>query len=238
MKKIILLLLFIPVIGMSQKNILTSTRIFCKTDKIPAFKAALAAHAKKFHSGDWNWRVWAIQSGPDARGYMVSEGPSNWETMDGRGEINPDHQKDWENNVAPFTTSEGSTTYNTFQPDLSTVKLTDYADKIQINHITAKPGKIVAVQELIKKLNKVWEASTESVAVYSVTASGEPGFTIVTRLKAGFKELDDNYRKPLPERFNTAYGAGAWDVYLKDYADAVQSRWSELLIYQPKLSSQ
>lgn len=238
MKKLLFMLLFIPALGMSQaKNVLNSTRIFCKNDKIQEFEKGLAAHAQKFHTGDWKWRVWAIDSGPEAGGYMISEGPNSWETIDGRGDINPEHQADWNKNVAPFTVNQGSSVYNTFQPDMSTVQLTDYADKIQISHMTAKPGKINAVIELIKKLKKVWEAGKESVAVYSLTASGEPGYSIVTRLRAGYKELADGYRKPMSERYNDVYGAGAWDNYLKDYADAVQNRWSELLIYQPKLSS-
>ena len=238
MKKMLFMLMFIPVLGMSQtKNILTSSRYFCKTDKVQEFKSALAAHAQKFHTGDWKWRVWSIQSGPDAGGYMVSEGPNDWGTIDGRGEINPDHQNDWEKNVSPLTTGQGSSMYISFQADLSTVQMTDYADKIQINHMTAKPGKILAVLELIKKLKKVWEAGKESMAVYTLTASGEPGYITVSRLKTGFKELADDYRKPMSERYNEVYGAGAWDIYLKDYADAVQNRWSELLIYRPKLSS-
>lgn len=238
MKKLIFTLLVIPALGIGQtKNIMSSNRMFSKNDKIQEFENALTSHAQKFHTGNWKWRVWTINSGPDAGGYMVTEGPNDWTTIDGRGDINPDHQADWNKNVAPLTTGQGSRIYITFQPDLSTVVLTDYADKIQINHMTAKPGKIVALTELVKKLKKVWEESKESVAVYAITASGEPGFLLVTRLRAGFKELADDYRKPLPERFNAIYGAGAWDTYLKDYAEAVQNRWSELMIYQPKLSS-
>jgi hypothetical protein len=90
---------------------------------------------------------------------------------------------------------------------------------------------------LITKLKKVWEAGKESVAVYSLTASGDPGFITVTRLRAGLKELADGYRKSTSDRYNEIYGAGSWDAYLKDYADAVERRWSELLIYKPNLSS-
>ncbi len=49
--------------------------------------------------------------------------------------------------------------------------------------------------------------------------------------------MHSNYRKPLAERFSDVYGAGSFDTWLKDYSDAVQSRWSELLIYKPELSS-
>jgi hypothetical protein len=103
--------------------------------------------------------------------------------------------------------------------------------------MTAKPGMIVKVQDLIKRQKKVWEAGNESVAVYSVAISGEPGFITVTRLKDRLKELASDYRKPFADRYNDANGAGSFDTWLKDYADAVQSRWSELLTYKPKLSS-
>ena len=238
MKKLLVILLLIPVLGMSQtKNLLTSNRYFCKMDKIQEFEKALAQHAQTYHKGDWNWRVWTIQSGPDAGAYMVSEGPSDWSTLDGRGDINPAHRDDWTKNVAPLIARIGASSYMSFQPDMSTVDLKSYTDKIQITHITAKPGKIVAVADLEKKLKKVWEASKESVAVYSPVASGEPGYVNVTRLKEGFKELADDYRKPMAERYNAVYGPGSWDAYLKDFADAVENRWSELLIYKPELSS-
>ena len=204
---------------------------------VPEFEKALTNHAQKYHTGDVKWRVWGIQSGPDAGGYMVSEGPSTWAILDDRGDINPEHKDDWEKNVLPLTTSQVQRGYYDFQADLGTVQLTDYSDKIVINHMTAKPGKIVYVQDLIKRLKKVWEAGKESVAVYSAAFSGEPGYITVTRLREGLKELASDYRKPLAERYNDVYGAGAFDTWLKDYADAVQSRWSELLVYKPRLSS-
>ena len=238
MRKLLLLLLLTPLLSISQtKTVLNASRYFCKPDKTQAFEKALAAHAQKFHTGDWHWRVWSIESGPDAGGYMVTEGPSDWATMDGRGEISAEHTADWAMNVSPLITSQYSSSYYEFETDLSTVQMTDYADKIMINHMTAKPGKINAVNELIKKLKKVWEAGQESVAVYSLTASGDPGYITVTRLKNGLKELAKGYRKPLMERYNEVYGAGLWEGWLKDYADAVEKRWSELLVYKPKLSS-
>ena len=238
MKKIFLMLLLIPVLGISQtKTVVTSNRLFAKNDKASEFEKALTNHAQKYHTGDVKWRVWSIESGPDAGGYMVTEGPSSWETLDGRGDISAEHTADWEKNVMPLTTGQGQSAYYEFQADLSTVQLTDYADKIIINHMTAKPGKIVNVTDLMQRLKKVWEAGKESTAVYSAAYSGAPGYITVTRLKGGLKELASNYRKPLPERYNEIYGAGSFDTWLKDYSEAVQSRWSELLIYKPKLSS-
>lgn len=238
MRQYFFMLLLIPVVGIGQtKTILTSNRLFAKNEKASEFERALANHAQKYHTGDVAWRVWSIESGPDAGGYMITEGPSNWSTLDSRGDISAEHMTDWDKNVLPLTEGRGQSGYYDFQADLSTVQLTDYADKILISHMTAKPGKIVNVQDLIKRQKKVWEDGKESVAVYSVVNSGEPGFITVTRLKNGLKELASDYRKPFGERYNAANGAGSFDAWLKDYADAVQSRWSELLVYKPLLSS-
>lgn len=238
MRKYFFMLLLIPAIGMGQaKTILTSNRIFAKNDKVSEFEKALANHAQKYHTGDVKWRVWTIESGPDAGGYLVTEGPSSWSILDSRNDISAEHTNDWEKNVLPLTMGQGQSAYYDFQPDLSTVQLTDYADKIVINHVTAKPGKINNVTNLEQRLKKVWEAGKESVAVYSTVFSGEPGYIQVTRLKNGLKELASDFRKPLNERYNDANGAGSFDTWLKDYSDAVQSRWSELLTYKPKLSS-
>ena len=232
------MLLIIPMIGMGQtKTILTSSRLFVRNDKISEFEKALANHAQKYHKGDVKWRVWTIESGPDAGGYMTTEGPSNWATLDTRADISAEHTADWEKNVLPLTVGAGQSAYYDFQPDLSTVQLTDYADKILINHITAKPGKLNNVKDLEMRMKKVWEAGKESVAVYSAVFSGEPGYMQVTRLRNGLKELASDYRKPMAERYNDINGAGSFDTWLKDYADAVQSRWSELLTYRPNLSS-
>ena len=238
MKKFFFLLLLLPVLGIGQtKTVLTSNRLFAKNDKTGEFETALANHAKKYHTGDVAWRVWSIQSGPDAGGYMVTEGPSTWGNLDGRGDISAEHMADWGKNVLPLTEGKGQSGYYDFNADLSTVQLTDYADKIVINHMTAKPGKIHNTMALIQKLKKVWVADGESVAVYSVAFSGEPGYITVTRLKNGLKELAGDYRKPMTERFTAVNGAGSFDTWLKDYADVVQNRWSELLIYKPLLSS-
>lgn len=238
MKNFFFLLLLLPVLGIGQtKTVLSYNRLFAKNDKAGEFEKALSSHAQKYHKGDVAWRVWSIQSGPDAGGYLVTEGPTTWSNLDSRADISAEHTADFEKNVLPLTVGSGQSGYYDFQADLGTVQLTDYSDKIVINHMTAKPGKIRDMMTLIQKLKKVWVADSESVAVYSTAFSGEPGYISVTRLKNGLKELASDYRKPMADRFNAASGAGSFDAWLKDYADVVQSRWSELLIYKPLLSS-
>ena len=238
MRKFFLFLMLIPLLGLSQaKNVGNAFRVFPKPDKIAEFEKAFAAHAQKYHTGEWKWRVFEVQSGPDAGGFHVVEGPLTWEQLDGRGDLGAEHTADWNKNVSPLTTGMGTTGYSTFNEELSTVKLADYANKIIINHAYPKPGMIKKLTDLTKKLKKVWEASNESVAVYNVVNSGEPQLIAVTRLKNGLKELDPSFRKPMPERYEAVYGEGSWEDYLEDYAEAVERRWSEMLFYRADLSS-
>ena len=238
MKKLLFFCLFIPLFGMGQtKNVVNSNRYFPKADKVLEFEKALAAHAQKYHTGDWKWRVYEIQSGPDAGGYHVAEGPTSWEASDTRGNLGAAHNTDWNKTVAVYLTDKASSVYSVFVDSLSNVQLTDYSDKIIINHMYPKPGMINGVIELVKRLKNVWKSGNESVAVYQAVSSGEPQMITVTRLKGGLKELADGYRKPLAERYNAANGAGSWDNYLADYSKYVESRWSELLFYRADLSS-
>ena len=70
MKCIVLLLLASPLFSLAQEGVVGSaTRVFPKQDKVVQFEKALAAHAKKYHTGDWAWTVFSIESGPDAGGY-------------------------------------------------------------------------------------------------------------------------------------------------------------------------
>lgn len=237
MRKIFLLCLLVPIIGISQNNVVSTFRVFPKTDKLLEFEKALATHAQKYHTGDWKWRVFYIESGPDAGGYHVTEGPLSWEQMDKRGDISTEHTADWAKNVAPLTLDRGTTGYSVYNTDLSNVAITDYSDKIIINHMYVKPGMTNKATELVKKLKKVWVAGNESVAVYNVSLSGPPQIVTVTRLKQGLKELSPGFRKPMAERYNEVHGQGAWEYYLKDYAETFESRWNELLNFRADLNS-
>ncbi|MEO8766181.1 MAG: hypothetical protein ABI416_17900 [Ginsengibacter sp.] len=238
MKKMFIFFMVLPFLGISQpKNVISADRVFSKSDKAAEFEKGLAAHAQKYHTGNWKWRVFEITSGPDAHGYHITEGPNSWTSLDTRGDISKEHTADWDKNVAPFITEKGSSSFGVFNEALSTVQLTDFADNIIIVHTFLKPGQIDKYKEELKKLKAAWTAGNESIAVYESFASGAPQVTIVSRLKNGLKELEKDYRKPMKERYETANGAGSWDAYLKMYAECVDNRWSEMLRYRADLSS-
>ena len=217
---------------------MSSFRAFPKVDKVLEFEKAVAAHAQKYHTGDWKWRVWAIQSGPDANGYHITEGPISWDLLDSRGDISVEHNNDWNKNVTIYMTDRGSASYSVFEDTLSTVALTDYADKINITHWYPKLGWGPKVREVLGEMRKAWQAGGQSVAVYSVSSSGPAQFTLVTRYKQGLKERSQGFIKPpFKERYEKANGEDSFDHYLEVLREYLSESWSELLFYRADLSS-
>ena len=238
MRKLALLCLLMPSVMMGQnKNVINANRLFPKVDKVLEFEKALAAHAQKYHTGDWKWRVFEIQSGPDAGGYHVTEGPNTWDGIDTRGNLGVEHNTDWNKNVAIYLSEKGSSSYAVFQDTLSSVALTDYADKINITHWYPKIGWGPKLRALINKYKKVWMAGGESVAVYQASSSGPAQFTLVTRYKQGLKERNDDFRKPFKDRYEAIYGADSWNDVMETIQNYLNDSWSELMFYRADLGS-
>lgn len=239
MKKFFLLVMLIPILGISQtKNVVSTFRAFPKADKVLEFEKAIAAHAQKYHTGDWKWRVWTIQSGPDANGYHITEGPLSWDLIDGRGEISTEHNNDWNKNVAIYLTDRGSASYSVFEDTLSTVAMTDYADKINITHWYPKIGWGSKVREVISEMKKAWQAGGQSVAVYTASSSGPAQFTIVTRYKQGLKERNPGFiKESFKSRYEKANGEDSFDHFVEMLQQYLNDSWSELLFYRADLSS-
>jgi len=238
MKKLLAFLLLVPLYGMAQeKNVVNSQRVFPKVDKIAEFEKALTAHAQKYHTGDWKWRVFDIQSGPDFGGYHITEGPATWEQIDARGDLGKEHMNDWNKNVSVYLTDRSSSTYGLFREDLSTIQLTDYTNKIAITHVFPAVGYGDKIEELIKKAKKAWENGKQTVAVYEASSSGPAQFLLVYRYKQGLKERNGDFRKPMKERFNTVNGDDSYDAYMDGIRKYTDKTWSELLFFREDLSS-
>lgn len=238
MRKLLLVLLALPFFSFGQeKNVVSVNRVFPKGDKVQAFEKALAAHAKKYHTGTWKWRVFTVESGPEAGGYHITEGPMSWDDVDGRGDLGKAHSADWDLNIAPLLTDKSIISYSVYRADLSTIQLTDFSDKIAINHIFPKPGYGADIEEAIKKLKKAWEAGGSTVAVYESSSSGPAQFAIVYRYKQGLKERNVGFRTPFKERYIKANGDKSWDEFLQTQRMGLDKTWSELLFYHAELSS-
>lgn len=237
-RKIFLLLLLIPFIGISQaKNVISTNRLFPKVDKQLEFEKALATHAQKYHTGDVKWRVFQIESGPDAGGYHIVEGPKSWESEDTRGDINVAHNNDWHKSVTIYLTEGNSHGYSVYIDSLSTVAVGDYSDKVQVTHLYPKPGCSGKVSTMIKNLRKAWVADDVSIAVYETNGSGAPQFALARRYKLGLKEKTEGYRKPFVDTYEKIHGKGSWAIFNDNVREYINEQWSELIFYRADLSS-
>ena len=238
MKNLFLILMLMPLICISQtKNVVATSRVFPKVEKQLEFEKALATHSQKYHTGDVKWRVFQIQSGPDAGGYHISEGPKSWQSEDARGDINVEHNNDWHKNVTVYLTDRSSHGYSVYIDSLSTVAIGDFSDKIQITHLYPKPGCGNRIVSMIKNLKQAWAAEGSTVAVYEASGSGAPQYTMVRRFKQGLKEKEDGFRKPFKGTYEKIFGVGSLDIYLDNIRDYANDIWSELLFYRADLSS-
>lgn len=238
MRKLFLSLLLIPCIGIGQtKNVVSTFRAFPKTDKVTEFEKALTSHAQKFHTGDWKWRTFEIISGPDAGGYHVTEGPNSWAQLDERKDISKEHTTDFNTNVAPLTTGQGTQGYAVYREDLSSIALTEFTDKIAITHVFPKQGWSDTLAGLLKKVKVVWQKSNETVAVYQASGSGPTQYILVFRYKTGWKERDPSFRKPFMERYKTEYNESGFKDYMSAIQQYVEKSWTEMLVFRPDLSS-
>ena len=237
MKKVLFLLtFFISVNLVAQNNVSFSSKIFPKIDKIQEFETALKVHVQKYHTNDWKWNVFQVQSGPDYGGYMISEYPVSWDQVDKRGDLGSAHMTDWNKNVLVHVREVGLGSYGEFKAELSTVALTDYADKIMIEYQLSNPGKMSVHKAMLEKLKKVWVEGKESVAVYEQVGSGAPKFAIITRFKDGLKVLSDDNQQAMSSRMDKVYGEGSFKSFADDYSKNVESRWSEILYKRVDLS--
>ena len=238
MRKIFLLFMLVPFFGAGQtQNVVNYFRAFPKIDKVLEFEKALTAHAQKYHTGDWKWRVFEIQSGPDAGGFHIVEAANSWEGIDGRGNLGTEHNNDWNKNVTIFLSERGSSGYSVYQDTLSTVALDDYSDKVEILHWYPKIGWGNKIRETIVTMKKAWEAGGQSVAVYVASSSGPAQYTLVTRYKQGLKERAQGFRKPFKERYEGANGEDSFEDFLDTIREYLNDAWSELLFYRVELSS-
>jgi hypothetical protein len=175
MRKFFMILMFVPLLTFAQsKNISHTMRIFPVEGKDAELEKALTAHVRKFHTTDVKWRVYEIQTGPDAGGYQLNDGPMSWDDFDKRPKYSDAHSADWSKTVAPFISKTGTTSYAVYHEENSTVQMTDYSDKIVITHMYIKPGIVGSSMDLLTKKKKPWADGNESYAVYTAAASGEP----------------------------------------------------------------
>jgi len=237
MKKLLFIGMIIPVFSLAQNpTVVQVTRFFPKNDKILEFEKAIKNHAQKYHTGDYKWRTYTVETGPEAGSYQMIEGPATWEQLDKRGTLGNEHTNDLYKNVMPNVEKSTQILIN-YREDLSSVPLKDFSDKIAVTRVFPKVGKMMQSEENIKAIKKMWDQSKQNVAVYEASSSGPNQFIIVYRYKEGLKERDPSFMKPMRERFDAANGAGAFEKWQALISETTDNVWYEMLYYNADLSS-
>ena len=238
MKKLIILFLLLPSLAFTQNKIVLNTfRVFPIPGKAIEFKRALIAHVSRFHTTEKKWRIFEIMSGPDAGAFHFVEGPSTWDEIE-KAPVNTDqHTTDWDKTVEVFIEKTTNVGFSVYQENLSSAKLTEYANNIVLTHMYPKPGMVGKANEMLAKMKKVNEMGGESVAVFNVLLSGDPQMVSSRRLKNGLKDMEPIPGKSTEDRWREAFGANSWSDYMADYANIYERRWTELLTFRADLSS-
>ena len=247
MKRLICIVIpmLLPLIGLAQdakkegpkKETINSYRVFAKDGEDDALKAALAAHAQKYHTGNWKWHISQVLSGPDEGAYMIVEGPNSWTDLDGRGDLGADHQKDYDTKILPHVAKSTPEMYATLVPEASTVAGGAYSStKTLLRHFYLKPGRGSHFQDQLKMLAKVWEKRGQNVVVWNSYFSGEPQYILAIRLKNGWKDLDEDI-PTIRKVMDDLYGAGSYDRMLEGVEANLDRIVDEMIESKPELSS-
>ena len=220
-----------------EKATLISTyRVFVKPGHEAAFKAAFGAHAKKFHQGERAWRVYDVISGPDSGAYHVVEGPTTWTSYDDRGDMGPEHTKDYETNIQPHVERQSADTFATYSKSLSTVAATEFTDKVMVMRYSIKPGMGSTAFDYFKSYKAVWAKRGQTAAVWQSAFSGGQTVSIAFRLKNGLKAFDGDLpsaRKVLEE----LVGPNEYDRLQRVAASCFSEITSEIIVLNHDLSS-
>jgi hypothetical protein len=233
-----LLLTVASVLATAQdKATISSLRIKAKPGKEAELKKAITDHATKYHTGNWKWRVFEVLSGPDQGSYMINEGPNSWTTLEGRGEISDEHQRDFRTNVVPLLLNDGTELYLTYQRELSSDSAVGQLKKGLLRHLYLKPGKGPRMVENLKTWKKVWEKLGLRIVVWASFYSGQPQLVIASRLTNGWTDLERPIGKELRDAFDEIKGPGAYARYLEDLDSIVDHISEEMIEYLPDASS-
>ncbi len=217
-----------------KSKVISTYYVTVKDGHDTAFRAALVAHAKKYHKGENAWRIGDVRSGPHGNSYQIVEGPSTWTALDGRGDLGAEHMKDYETNVMPHVASTTPDAYAVYEDDFSTVATTQWSSKVLINRLVAKPGCSSHLGDALAMLKKCNEKRGLNTAVWRSFGSGPASYSVVYRLKNGWKDFDDE-SPSLRKVMNEVYGPNGYENYMRIIAANAAESSSELVEYPAEL---
>ena len=228
----------------SQSNTLFhSTMVKPKIGQAKAFENAWKTHVAKFHKSDNKRVVYEILSGDMTGYYQMVEGPSSFADMDKDNPQSAAHDLDYNTMVASNTDSEmGHYMYRVvdslnYNGDVNTGK---YVYTIYNLKAGKMPDMIAEIMRSVA-VNKSITSPASSMVFVKQMAGSAPQMVIVSNLKDGFKQLEQNYFAGLNDKFKNAYiqmhSQALWDKRQTFLQDNTESYASYLVKRRDDLSS-
>jgi hypothetical protein len=226
MRKIFFLLLLAASLNsFSQgKTIYSVSYVKPKIGMTSAFETAWKAHVAKFHNGDDKRFVFEVLSGDMAGYYAFVEGPMSFSDMDVEKTGQAGHDMDYEKTVAPTLAEETGIDYYQYIDSLS-INATVTADKSIVTFTHIKNGRmgdyrneLARAKAVVSKLN--WPQN--NYRYQKMNAGTNPVMVSVYNLKDGFKQLEADYFKNVPnvrDAYIAMYGWDSWQKRLDLLAD-------------------
>lgn len=216
---------------------IVSYRIVPKEGHVRFLKTAIAAHAAKYHTGEWKWRVYEVLTGAETGSYMILEGPNAWTEIEVHSSPAAECLTDYEDTILPHVEKTLPRIYATYMDDSSTVPANFSSTKILISKGYVKPGRAGPAHDTAKAWKKVYEKLGLDVGMWRTFFSGEDCYIFAGSLKAGFKDLDDSMidlGRAAEEVLGPGSSARTAESDSANYARVV----TEIIEFRPELSSQ
>lgn len=242
MKKVILLLLVLPLLAIGQNTseymVFENAMITANPTHIKQFEAGMAAHNKKYHNDAvYGARVHMIGNGPNVGKYMWVMGPLPWSAMDNRP-AKEGHDEDWNTNVLAYATAEGNLTYWKAETALSQFSMDFTIKNLQVDFYDIKRFKGKKAMEILEKIKKVMveKYPNENYGIYTnefpSTKEGRDIAFISFFDKSAWLGQDLDFAK----KFDEVHGKGSFETFLKDWEAVTDGSETELWNHRPDLS--
>ena len=241
MKKLMCILLLLPLLAMAQANealVIENVMLTVNPEKIAEFEAGLAAHNKKFHTdGPYGARVYNILNGKNAGKYMLIMGPLPWSAMDGRPS-SQEHTDDNNKNISKYLTPDVEVNYMKMHTDLSNFSKDFEINKVSVFMIDIKRFKQSEfIEKVLKKVAKVYKEKMpdQIYGVYSNEMNNMDGMDFA------WVDFFDNSswlgrEDKFVQNFEEVHGTGSFVKFLADVEATTNGDRTEIWVLRKDLS--
>ena len=241
MKKLMCILLLLPLLALAQTNealVIENVMLTVNPEKIAEFEAGLAAHNKKFHTdGPYGARVYNILNGKNAGKYMLIMGPLPWSAMDGRPS-SQEHTDDNNKNISKYLTPDVEVNYMKMHTDLSNFSKDFEINKVSVFMIDVKRFKQSEfIEKVLKKVAKVYKEKMpdQIYGVYSNEMNNMDGMDFA------WVDFFDNSswlgrEDKFVQNFEEVHGTGSFVKFLADVEATTNGDRTEIWVLRKDLS--